>query len=564
MAEVVAGLPVHSVQRVPEGVLVAVGSGRPRLFDAAVIATHPDQALLMLAEPTSAERMVLGAIPYTTNQAQLHTDESVLPRHHRARASWNYLMAPDCDDVLVTYDVTRLMRLAGPRRFMVTLGGRDRVDPTTVLAEMTYDHPLYTPESVAAQGRLPTIERRQDRLRGRLPRMGISRGRRGIWAAGGGAPRCDVAKWRSATGGCAVLTPALYRTRITHLRRAPVHHYFEHRSYSWYVDIDGLPELPRWLQPFARFEASDHFDGEPETHLRQRVDNFLADRGIDLRGGTITALLQARVLGYVFNPLSLYWCHDAEGVLRHVIAEVHNTYGGRHAYLLPPDAGQPAMVMKKLYVSPFNEVDGYYLVRAPRPDSELNVTISLHRENQPAFVATMRGARRPAGIRSDTSTAVDGAAGTADGFGGHPGPGHHTVVAPRSAGTAAGGRREGKGRAAVTVDIARLSPTPMCADRWPDVARVPSGPLSIVAAPIADRLFRNAAAQLPLRMVYPDGTVVGAADPTLPTMVIHRPDQLARRIGRYGLIGFGESYMAGEWSSDDLAGVLTEFAQLDW
>ena len=93
--EVVAGVPVHSVRRVPEGVQVAVGDGRPRLFDAAVIATHPDQALLMLAEPTSAERMVLGAIPYTTNQAQLHTDESVLPRRHRARASWNYLMPPD-------------------------------------------------------------------------------------------------------------------------------------------------------------------------------------------------------------------------------------------------------------------------------------------------------------------------------------------------------------------------------------------------------------------------------------------------------------------------------------
>jgi predicted NAD/FAD-binding protein len=155
--EVVAGLPVSSVQRVPDGVLVAVGSGRPRLFDAAVVATHPDQALLMLAEPTTAERMVLGAIPYTTNQAQLHTDESVLPRLHRARASWNYLVAPDRDDVLVTYDVTRLMRLTGPRRFMVTLGGRDRVDPSTVLAEMTYDHPLYTPESVAAQSRLPEL-----------------------------------------------------------------------------------------------------------------------------------------------------------------------------------------------------------------------------------------------------------------------------------------------------------------------------------------------------------------------------------------------------------------------
>jgi hypothetical protein len=194
------------------------------------------------------------------------------------------------------------------------------------------------------------------------------------------------------------LTPALYRTRITHLRRAPVHHYFEHRSYSWYVDIDRLPRLPRWLRPFARFDAADHFEGTPETTLRQRLDAFLADRDIDLKGGTVTALLQARVLGYVFNPLSLFWCHDADGVLRHVVAEVHNTYGGRHAYLLPPDAGQPSMVMKRLYVSPFNDVDGYYLVRAPRPDSRLNVTISLHRENQPAFVATMRGDRRKANV----------------------------------------------------------------------------------------------------------------------------------------------------------------------
>ncbi|RDH75032.1 FAD-dependent oxidoreductase [Mycolicibacterium moriokaense] len=155
--DVAAGRPVGSVRRVPDGVLVGVGDDRPRLFDAAVLATHPAQALLMLAEPTAAERAVLGAIPYTANQAVLHTDESVLPRLRRARASWNYLVAPERDDVLVTYDVTRLMRLGGPHRFLVTLGGRDRIDPATVLAEMTYDHPLYTPESVAAQRRLPEL-----------------------------------------------------------------------------------------------------------------------------------------------------------------------------------------------------------------------------------------------------------------------------------------------------------------------------------------------------------------------------------------------------------------------
>lgn len=195
-----------------------------------------------------------------------------------------------------------------------------------------------------------------------------------------------------------MLTPALYRTRITHLRRAPVRHYFEHTGYSWYVDVDRLPQLPRWLRPFASFAARDHLTGAPNDSLRQRIDAFLDEHGIDLRGGRITALMQARVLGYVFNPLTLYWCHDVDGVLRHIVAEVHNTYGGRHAYLLPPHADRPAMVRKKLYVSPFNDVDGYYLVRATPPDAELDVRISLHRENQPAFVATMRGTRRSARI----------------------------------------------------------------------------------------------------------------------------------------------------------------------
>jgi DUF1365 family protein len=195
-----------------------------------------------------------------------------------------------------------------------------------------------------------------------------------------------------------MLTSALYRTRITHLRRAPVHHYFEHHGYSWYVDIDRLPQLPRWLRPFARFDASDHLDGAPNDSLRQRIDAFLAERGIDLHGGRITALMQAKVLGYVFNPLTLYWCHDTQGVVRHIVAEVHNTYGGRHAYLLSPHDDHPARVRKRLYVSPFNDVDGYYLVRAPLPDAELDVRISLHRDNQPAFVATMCGTRRSAGI----------------------------------------------------------------------------------------------------------------------------------------------------------------------
>ena len=202
-----------------------------------------------------------------------------------------------------------------------------------------------------------------------------------------------------------MLTPALYRTTITHSRRVPVHHSFEYRSYSWYVDIDDLPRLPWWLRPFARFRGSDHFSNnsaEPAPgSLRERLTAFFADHELAAPEGRITALLQARVFGYVFNPLSIFWCHDTDGRLRHVIAEVHNTYGERHAYLLPP-ADLPVVAVKQFYVSPFNQVDGYYLVQAPRPGDEVDITVALHRDRRgafPQFTATLRGRRRPATTR---------------------------------------------------------------------------------------------------------------------------------------------------------------------
>ncbi len=149
--------PVAQIERIPAGVAVTVAGHPPRVFDAAVIATHPDQALGLLAQSTADERAVLGAMGYVSNSAQLHTDESLLPRHAYARASWNYLSRGDAQGVVVTYDVTRLMRLPGPRRFLVTLGGEHLVDPGAVLAEMTYQHPVYTSQSVAAQRRLPSL-----------------------------------------------------------------------------------------------------------------------------------------------------------------------------------------------------------------------------------------------------------------------------------------------------------------------------------------------------------------------------------------------------------------------
>ncbi|WP_327146067.1 NAD(P)/FAD-dependent oxidoreductase [Nocardia sp. NBC_01327] len=164
--EVRTGTPVLTVAERGDHVLIGDRSGIRR-FDAAVLATHPQQALALLADPSPLTAAVLGAMPYSLNPAQLHTDESLLPTAPRARASWNYLVPQDtggAEGVVVTYDITRLMGLdhVADRRFLVTLGGAHLVDPAHLIARMTYEHPIYTPESVAAQARLPEID--SDRL----------------------------------------------------------------------------------------------------------------------------------------------------------------------------------------------------------------------------------------------------------------------------------------------------------------------------------------------------------------------------------------------------------------
>ncbi|MER6459411.1 NAD(P)/FAD-dependent oxidoreductase [Streptomyces sp. NPDC001288] len=160
LPEVLTGTPVRAVRRHDRGAEVTAADGTSRSYDAVVIAVHPDQALRLLADPTDTERAVLGALPYTRNETLLHTDTRLLPRAAGARASWNYLM-PSCaagaDRVRVSYDMNRLQRLDATETFVVTLGGEDRVDPDRVLARMVYEHPLYTPESLAAQRRLPEL-----------------------------------------------------------------------------------------------------------------------------------------------------------------------------------------------------------------------------------------------------------------------------------------------------------------------------------------------------------------------------------------------------------------------
>jgi len=185
-------------------------------------------------------------------------------------------------------------------------------------------------------------------------------------------------------------TPRLYATTVRHVRREPVRHDFTLRSYTWLVDLDALPELGR-LTRLASFEARDHLERDAPGSLRQKVDAFLATEDVDLQGGRIVMLAQARVGGYVFNPISLYWCHRTDGGLECVVVEVQNTYGDRHAYLVRTDEQGRARTDKALYVSPFNDVDGHYDLVVPEPDERLRTSVVLQRQGRPPFVAVMSG-----------------------------------------------------------------------------------------------------------------------------------------------------------------------------
>ena len=309
--EVRLGAKVTSVLETADGVQVVDGNGTCTTYDAVVIATHPDQALSMLAEPTPVQRDVLSALPYSANPALLHTDASVLPRSRRARASWNFRrVADDRGRVTVTYDLTRLMRLPTETHYLVTLGGEDLVDPATVIARREYAHPLYTPASVAAQARLPecTTDRlafagayhgwgfHEDGARSGLAaaeRLGFEWHRPAVEegalapVSSPGASTGELPGHRGlvtvarATSSTSVVTPAIYRTTITHTRREPWRRSFTHRSWTWLVDLDDLPDHGRlgWL--LGRFESRDHL-GCPRATLRGNVTAFLARHDVDI------------------------------------------------------------------------------------------------------------------------------------------------------------------------------------------------------------------------------------------------------------------------------------------
>lgn len=203
------------------------------------------------------------------------------------------------------------------------------------------------------------------------------------------------------------LNPAahLYPARVMHRRLVAPFYRFVYRVFYLLLDIDRIAELPRKLRLFShnRFNLLSFHDRDHGAlqagQLRTWAETLLAENGVQLDGGRIRLLCMPRLFGFAFNPISLWYCEHRDGQLRAVIAEVRNTFGERHCYLLASNGAPltyegPHEKEKCFHVSPFFDLVGRYRFTLSEPHERLRVAIQETRESVPIFDGTVAAERR--------------------------------------------------------------------------------------------------------------------------------------------------------------------------
>jgi DUF1365 family protein len=200
------------------------------------------------------------------------------------------------------------------------------------------------------------------------------------------------------------LRSALYAGTVMHQRLRPRRHHLSYGVFYLLLDLDEIETLARssWLFRLGRlglfsFNAPDHGDGS-DTPLKLQVAEHLRAAGIVPDGGPIRLLTLPRILGYAFNPISVYFCHRRDGALAAVLYEVTNTFGDRHSYLIPVDSTETPILQhsqKALHVSPFLDNDMHYNFRLIPPDERIDLAITGLDDEGPMIVATLEATRRP-------------------------------------------------------------------------------------------------------------------------------------------------------------------------
>ena len=198
---------------------------------------------------------------------------------------------------------------------------------------------------------------------------------------------------------------ALYRGHVMHRRLRPKRHKLAYRLAMVLLDLDELAALDRKLRLFSiarwnlySFRERDHGNGSA-VPLRQQIERLLGEAGLGEAAARIALLTMPRLLGFAFNPISLYYCYADDGALRAVIYEVNNTFGQRHSYLIEVGAqAGPAIhqaAPKRLHVSPFMAMDQSYAFRLTAPGERLVLAITSRDARGPLFCAVLDADRQP-------------------------------------------------------------------------------------------------------------------------------------------------------------------------
>ncbi len=376
---------------------------------------------------------------------------------------------------------------------------------------------------------------------------------------------------------------ALYEGTLLHVRTVPTRNMFRYPVCFYSLDLDELPELDRRLALFGynrrnvvSFRDGDHL-GDPERPVKENVLAFLSERGVDLgAGGRVVLLTNLRLLGYVFNPVSYFYCYRADGALAAIVAEVGNTFGERHSYLLSSEnqikdgARRVYEHPKRMHVSPFFGTDQTYRFSFTEPGERVRAGVGIIEGDQRPFWAELTGIRRPltnAGLaralaryplmsqqvtglihwqavklamkkvpfhRKPRFSPGEGSYGAA--------PGAQAPAAVTTLERPATSARPGR-TALRPLPPARRSPLSGAARRLA---------LWGLGNPVRGRISVH----------LPDGTIRRGGDPaTGPDIALTVTSKnLWRRLATRGRLAIGESYVAGDWRTDDLVGLLETLA----
>ena len=184
----------------------------------------------------------------------------------------------------------------------------------------------------------------------------------------------------------------IVRGVVLHKRRKPFVHGLKYTNYMWLLNLSA--PLPAFVS--RKLKTQDHFAGKSATIL-EGVKAFAASQGESVASSdTVMMACSLRTNGYVFNPLSVYWCFDAQGQNKWAIMEIHNTYGDRHAHLIKPDAKGNARVEKEFYVSPFFTIEGHYETRTLIDGDKVTLVVNLFQNNEFVFSASFTGTAQDA------------------------------------------------------------------------------------------------------------------------------------------------------------------------